>query len=164
MAHCEGGYISGLIGCAAYDPNGKLIRKFVGDGGRGHMDNFLNTVRNRRAADLAAPATIGHVSAALCHYGNISLRVGEPGEPAAIARAVESVPAAAQIYRSMQEHLNVHGIDFAKQRGTLGPWLELDPATDSITQVSSGNEAALARARYLVHEAQRPPFVIPEKV
>jgi hypothetical protein len=30
--------------------------------------------------------------------------------------------------------------------------------------VSSRDEAALARARYLVHEAQRPPFVIPEKV
>ncbi|MBM3852985.1 MAG: gfo/Idh/MocA family oxidoreductase, partial [Verrucomicrobia bacterium] len=65
VAHCEGGYVSGLIGCAAYDPSGKLIRKFGGDGGRGHMDNFLNAVRSRRAADLAAPATAGHVSAAL---------------------------------------------------------------------------------------------------
>lgn len=164
VAHCEGGYISGLIGCAAYDPSGKVIKKFVGDGGRGHLDNFLNTVRNRRAAELAAPATIGHVSAALCHYGNISLRVGEAADPAAITRAVESVPAAVQICRSMQEHLNVHGIDLAKQRGTLGPWLELDPATDEVTQVSSRDEAALKRARYLVHEAQRPPFVIPEKV
>lgn len=164
VAHCEGGYISGLIGCAAYDPSGKIIRKFVGDGGRGHMDNFLNAVRSRRASDLAAPATIGHVSAALCHYGNISLRVGEPAGSAAIMREVESIPAAARICRSMQEHLKVHGIDVDAQGVTLGPWLELDPATDTITQVSSGDEAALKRARYLVHEAQRPPFVIPEIV
>jgi len=164
VAHCEGGYLSGLIGCAAYDPSGKVIRKFVGDGGRGHMDNFLTAVRNRRAEELAAPATIGHVSAALCHYGNISLRVGKAAEPAALAREVESIPAAAQINRSMLEHLGVHGIDLAKQQITLGPWLELDPATDNITQVSSRDEAALKRARYLVHEAQRPPFVIPDKV
>ena len=31
VAHCEGGYVSGLVGCAAYDPNGKLIEKFGGD-------------------------------------------------------------------------------------------------------------------------------------
>jgi predicted dehydrogenase len=164
VAHCEGGYVSGLAGCAAHDPSGKVIKKFAGDGGRGHMDNFLQAVRSRRAADLAAPATVGHVSAALCHYGNISLRVGEATEPAAIARELESIPAAAGMSRSMQEHLQVHGIDLAQQRLTLGPWLELDPAADAITQVSSRDDAALARARYLLHEAQRPPFVIPEKV
>jgi len=60
--------------------------------------------------------------------------------------------------------LGVHGIDLAKQRLTLGPWLDVDPATDDITQVSSRDETALARARYLLHEVQRPPFVIPEKV
>jgi len=164
VAHCEGGYVSGLIGCAAYDPSGKLIKKFGGDGGRGHMDNFLNAVRSRRAADLAAPATVGHVSAALCHYGNISLRVGAAAAPAAIARELEPFRAAAALSRSMQEHLEVHGIDLATDRLTLGPWLELDPATDFITQISSRDESALARARYLLHEAQRPPFVIPEKV
>ena len=164
VAHCEGGYVSGLVGCAAYDPSGKVVKKFGGDGGRGHMDNFLNAVRSRRAADLAAPATVGHVSAALCHYGNISLRVGEAAAPAAIARDLESIPAAAEMNRSMQEHLKVHGIDLTQQRLTLGPWLEIDPATDAITQLSSRDETALARARYLLHEAQRPPFVIPEKV
>jgi predicted dehydrogenase len=164
VAHCEGGYVSGLVGCAAYDPAGKVIKKFVGDGGRGHMDNFLDAVRSRRAADLAAPASVGHVSAALCHYGNISLRVGETAEPAAVTRALEEIPAAAEIGRSMRQHLGIHGIDLARQRLTLGPWLGLDPATDHITQVSSRDEAALARARYLVHEVQRPPFAIPEKV
>lgn len=162
--HCEGGYVSGLVGCTAYDPSGKVIRKFVGDGGSTHMSNFLGAIRSRRAADLAAPVTVGHVSAALCHYGNISLRVGEAAQPATIAQALEPIPAAAEIGRSMQEHLGVHGVDLAKQRLTLGPWLEIEPATDAITQVSSRDETALGRARYLVHEAQRPPFAIPENV
>jgi len=164
VAHCEGGYVTGLVGCAAYDSAGKVIKNFGGDGGRGHMDNFISAVRSRRAADLAAPAIAGHVTAAMCHYGNISLRVGEPARPGAIARAVEPISAAAEINRSVQEHLKLHGIDAETQRMTLGPWLEIDPASDAITQVSSRNEAALARARYLLHEVQRPPFVIPEKV
>jgi predicted dehydrogenase len=33
VAHCEGGYLAGLTGCAAYDPSGKVIQKFGGDGG-----------------------------------------------------------------------------------------------------------------------------------
>ncbi|MBI5768524.1 MAG: Gfo/Idh/MocA family oxidoreductase [Verrucomicrobia bacterium] len=164
VAHCEGGYVAGLVGCAAYDPSGKIIKRFGGDGGRGHMDNFLAAVRSRRTADLAAPAIAGHVTAAMCHYGNISLRVGEAAGAGTIARAMELIPAAAEICRSVQEHLKIHGIDPDRQRMTLGPWLEVDPATDAITQVSSRDEAALARARYLLHEAQRPPFVIPETV
>lgn len=164
VAHCEGGYVSGLVGCTAYDPAGKVIQKFVGDGGRSHMDNFLNAVLSRRIAELAAPATAGHVTAAMCYYGNISLRVGEPAEPAAITRTPEAIPAAAEIGRSILQHLGVHGIDLAKERLTFGPWLEIDPATDGITRVSSRDETALARARYLLHEVQRPPFVTPEMV
>jgi len=128
------------------------------------MSNFLNAVRSRRAADLAAPVTIGHVSASLCHHGNISYRVGAAADPASVNQALEPIPAAAAIGRSMQEHLKVHGIDLAKQRLTLGPWLEIDPATDNIAQASTRDEASLARARYLLHEVQRPPFAIPENV
>jgi len=164
VAHCEGGYVSGLVGWSAYDPAGKLIKKFGGDGGRGHMDNFLAAVRSRRTADLAAPAITGHVTAAMCHYGNISLRIGDAADPAMITRALAAIPAAAEIGRSVQQHLGVHGIDLARHRLTLGPWLEINPATDDITSVSSRDEAALKRARYLLHEVQRPPFVIPDKV
>ncbi len=164
VAQCEGGYAAGLVGCAAYDPAGKLIKNFGGDGGRGHMDNFLAAVRSRRAADLAAPPIAGHVTAAMCHYGNISLRVGGAAEPAVVARELEPIPAAAETGRSLLQHLAANGIDLAKHPLTLGPWLEIDPATDAITQVSSHDEAALARARYLLHEVQRPPFVIPEAV
>ena len=42
------------------------------------MTNFLDAIRSRRSADLAASAATGHASAGICHYGNISLRVGSP--------------------------------------------------------------------------------------
>jgi hypothetical protein len=165
IAYCEGGYLTGLTGSVAYDTNGKLMQKFAGDGGGlTHMSNFLSAVRSRNARELAAPVTIGHVSASICHYGNISLRVGQPADSATIAKALETIPAAATITDGMQKHLGVHGIDVDKQPLTLGEWLDVDGAQDTVASVGSGDKTRLERARYLVHEVQRPPFVIPERV
>lgn len=163
VAHCEGGYVSGLTGLAAYDPTGKVIQKFEGGGG-GHLDNFLRAVRSRRAQDLAAPVEIGHQSAALCHYGNISYRVGEAADPGKVQRALAEIPAAAEIGRGLDAHLAVHGHDLARDRYVLGPWLQLDRTGDAIDAVAGGDPARLDEARFLLREAPRPPYVIPERV
>jgi hypothetical protein len=163
IAHCEGGTLAGLIGCTAKDPQGKLIKNFPGDGGVvAHMTNFLDAVRSRRSADLAAPAATGHASAAICHYGNISLRVGTPAAPAAVASALAGFPAAAAAAQSLQTHLGVHGVDLAAQPMALGPWLEIDATGDTVT--AAGTPAALDRARQLLREPQRPNYAIPEAV
>jgi hypothetical protein len=165
VAHCEGGTLAGLIGCTANDPSGKVIKKFPGEGGVvAHMTNFLNAVRSRRTQDLAASAEIGHASAAMCHFGNISLRVGTAALPGEIASTLGAMPAAVEIAKSMGDHLAVHGVDLAKRPLTLGPWLEIEASGDGIARVSSGGEGTLERARYFVHETQRPPYVIPETV
>jgi hypothetical protein len=49
-----------------------------------HMASFLRAMRSRKAGDLAAPLDVGVQAANLCHYANISYRVGrmltlEPG-------------------------------------------------------------------------------------
>jgi len=142
-----------------------VIQKFPGDGGVvGHMSNFLDAVRSRRTEDLAASPEIGHASAAICHFGNISLRVGAPAAPTALNAALEAIPAAAEVGRSMVDHLGVHGVDLAKRPMTLGSWMDIAPDGDGIAAVKSGGEGALERARYLLRETQRPPYVIPEKV
>ncbi|MEZ5351072.1 MAG: Gfo/Idh/MocA family oxidoreductase [Bryobacteraceae bacterium] len=41
-----------------------------------HLENFLDAVRGRKTAGLAAGIEDGHLSAALCHLANISYRVG----------------------------------------------------------------------------------------
>lgn len=165
VAHCEGGTLAGLIGCTANDPSGKVIKKFPGEGGVvAHMTNFLNAVRSRRTQDLAASTEIGHASASMCHFGNISLRVGAPASPAAVAAAVAAMPAAAEVAKSLTEHLAVHGVDLAKRPMTLGPWMDIEANGDGIAALQGAGEGALERARYLVHETQRPPYVVPEKV
>ncbi len=164
VAHCEGGSLSGLVGGTAYDRSGKVIKKFTGDGGAGHVPNFFAAVRSRRKADLAAPVETGHLSAALCHYGNISYRVGKAAAPAKIETALKDFPAAQGIQRELQAHLGVHGIDAAAQPFKLGPWLDLDATGDGIAKLDTDNPAALAHARFLLREAPRPPYVIPDVV
>lgn len=58
----------------------KLAKKRVGAGDRDpvgfHLKNFLQAMRSRKPADLAAEAEVGRKSAALCHLANIAYRVG----------------------------------------------------------------------------------------
>jgi len=115
---------------------------------------------------LAAPVEVGHLSAALCHYGNISYRIGAPAPTPRINDALGTVSVAGEVHRELQQHLGTHGIDLAKQPFQLGAWLHLDAIsdTDAITRVESQDEFALARARFLLREVQRPPYVIPDQV
>jgi predicted dehydrogenase len=164
VAHCEGGSVSGLVGATAYDPSGKVIKKFPGDGGGTHVKNFFDAVRSRRKQDLAAPVETGHLSASLCHFGNISYRAGETAPGSRIDEAIGAFPAAGEIHRELQAHLKVHGVDLAKHPFRLGPWMQLDAIGDNITAVDSRREGALEHARFLLRETQRPPYVIPEQV
>ena len=74
------------------------------------------------------------------------------------------MPAAAAMARGLQTHLGVHGVDLARTPLTLGPWMELERSGDGIAKLAGDNPALLERARYLVHETQRPPYVIPDVV
>ena len=161
---CEGGYLSGYTGAVAYDPEGKQIHRFTGDGGKGHMTNFLNAVRARRPQDLAAPIAVGHASTSFCHFGNIAYRIGETTKFAAARTAVEAIPEAAAALQDMQRNLSVHGIDPEKTPVTVGPWLQIDAANETIAAVEGGNETALERAKFLLKETQRAPWMIPDVV
>jgi len=162
VVQCEGGYVSGLVGAAAYDRDGKRIQAFAGDGGKGHMDNFLAAVRSRRSADLAAPVDVSHVSTVLCHAGNLSYRTGAQAPWSAVAKAVEATGEGAALAADLKRHVEVHGVDVERHPFTLGEWLTLDG--DTVAGVGSGDPARLAEARFLEKETQRPPYVIPETV
>jgi predicted dehydrogenase len=47
-----------------------------GRSGSDHFANFINCVRSRKSADLAAPIEEGHMSCALVHLANASYRLG----------------------------------------------------------------------------------------
>ena len=128
------------------------------------MPNFFAAVRSRRKQDLAAPVETGHLSASLCHYGNISYRAGAPLGEAAAEQAMGDFPIAGALQRELYDHLRLQGVQPDKQPFRVGPWLNLDASGDGIASVSAGGPAALEQARYLLRERQRPSYAIPDQV
>jgi hypothetical protein len=61
----------------AFDLDGKPIAQFNGGGDDRHYKNFTEAMRNRDYKTLNADIEQGHLSSALCHLGNISLRLGK---------------------------------------------------------------------------------------
>jgi predicted dehydrogenase len=161
---CEGGYYAGNTGGGAYDNQNKLIKKFQGNGGEGHMANFIAAVRSHRSQDLAAPIAVGFASSSICLYANISYRVGQSADLNSARQALDGLPLAQESLDRMQTHLSANGIDVSKQGLTLGPWLHLDPASDGFTSIEGGSQSTMDHARYLLKETQRPPYLIPEQV
>jgi predicted dehydrogenase len=60
---------------AAFDNKGKLVKSFKGGGS--HFHNYVSAILSRQQSDLNCPVLDGHYSAALCHLGNISYRLGQ---------------------------------------------------------------------------------------
>ena len=64
----------------AYDGAGKMVKQGDGNSGQtqqAHIRNFLDAVRSRNRDSLNQEIYSGHVSSAMCHAGNISLRTGK---------------------------------------------------------------------------------------
>lgn len=167
VVQCEKGYYAGYYGGGIYDNDGRKIKHKDSHGntvGR-HLENFLAAVRTRRVADLAASIQVGHDSSRFCHYGNISYRAGTTALYDDVLAAVGPHSQAVEQLQGMREHLGVHGVDLQRDPLVLGPWLELSQQDDDdIDGATGGGEGALERARLLLKEVQRPPFVIPEQV
>jgi predicted dehydrogenase len=162
VVQCEGGYFAGMNGGAVYDNNDKLVMKFPGDGGAGHMPNFLGTVRSRRVADLVAPCDVAHTGASLCHFGNISYRIGATAGLDQARASLEAVPAAGKYLEGLAKNLSANRVDLSRDPLRLGQWIEVEG--DNIAQLESGSVPALERARYLLRETHRPPYTIPDQV
>ena len=150
------GYI-GMVagGSALFDPQGKKIRDFSGPGDD-HFANFIEAVRSRRPEDLNAEISGGHLSAGLCHLGNISYRLGRAASPDEIlaqlgGRKLNDDPG--ETFRRTREHLAANGVDVEKTPLTLGPWLDFEP--EKGTFVDNPDADALLTRRY------RKPFVVP---
>jgi len=51
-------------------------KKIEGEGGRGIKGNFIECIKANAPSKLLAPIDEGFASAALCHMGNIGVRLG----------------------------------------------------------------------------------------
>jgi predicted dehydrogenase len=151
VADCEGGSLAITQEYArALDPKGQVIKSWKSD--ETNFQTLINAVRSGRREDLTSEILEGHLSTRLCHVGNISHRLGTVAGVAEQRRAVQEVPAYAEMHERFLQHLAANRID--PGTATLGPWLECD----SEHECFHGNAAA----NKLVRGSYREPFVVPE--
>jgi hypothetical protein len=156
---CEGGFFAGRYGGVIYDREGKRLKTIAGDGGAGHLPNFLQAVRIRRKDHLAAPIETGHASTAACLYGNVSYRLGRMGGISQARETLTPIPPARQLLDRMLTHLAAHGLSAPPL--TIGHWVSLNPKNADILSVSGGDHDAISYARHLARGTHRPPYTFP---
>ena len=154
VIHCEGGYVvvPSYTEAIAYDKSGKELKRWKSS--EDHFENFLKAVKSRKREDLNAEVLEGHISAAICHTGNISYRLGEKKGVDDIKRAIESQTGAGETFDRMVRHLEANGVDLKATPLTLGTALQFDTQTEKVI----GNDSA---AKLMTRE-YRAPFVVPE--
>ncbi|MEP6664168.1 MAG: Gfo/Idh/MocA family oxidoreductase [Verrucomicrobiota bacterium] len=121
-----------------------------------HFTNFIQAVRNRKSSGLNADILEGHFSAALCHCGNISYRVGHPASLEEIRAKIKSEKGATEAFNRMVSHLEANDVDLEKTKLTMGEILKVDTKAENFSNHSAANK--------LLTRDYRKPFVVPEKV
>lgn len=159
IIQCEHGYFSGGRGGGwTYDNDGKKIKQFAGDGGWGHMTNFLNTMRSRRVSDLKADVLEGHITASMIHSADISYRLAHREPVEQVKKTVEGNDLLAESFDRLLQHLQANEIDLAKNPVAVGPMLNFDIESEKFVGENSYSANMFLSRNY------RPPFVVPKTV
>jgi len=148
---CEGGYANIPAG-KAYDSQGKCVKTF--SGGEDHFENFIAAVRSGKRDHLRADVAEGHLSTTICHTGNISYRLGRQAGRNEMLAQVKGIEVWEEMCSRLITYLEGWQIDVDAATVTLGPWLEIDPKTETFKANRAANE--LARGTY------REPYLVPE--
>jgi len=117
---------------------------------------FINAMRSRRPEDNNADAEVAHYSAALCHLGNISYRLGEPVPFDARQQSLGDNKQVVEAFEMVKANCRAVGMDLADSTYQMGRVLEFDPQTERFV----GDE----QANRLLTREYRAPFVVPKTV
>ena len=154
IVQCENGYvvIPSYTRCSAFDNDGNEIKVFKGGGD--HFQNFLDAVRSGNREDLNADILEGHLSSALCHTGAISHMLGTTKTAKEIAKDVAGDPLWKDSWERMEKHLTANEVDISDPKLSVGPWLEMDPDSETFPD----NE----KASQLLTRNYREGYVVPD--
>ncbi len=132
--YCEGGrYSGGRGGGSAFDKDGKRIKKFSGNAGKGHMENFIEAVRSRKTDILKAPLLQGHYSSAWCELANVGYKTGAAYSKDAALEINKGMKAWSDLLDTANARLEPHGISLDNPDVKLSPVLEMDTKAEKFT-------------------------------
>ncbi len=114
----------------AFDYQGKKLGEWSGGNYKDHFANFLKAVRSRDHKDLHLDIEDGHLSSALAHLGNVSLRTGKPVPAGTRPSRLAENKYVAETLATFEEHLKENKVDFNLTRFYLGRELHIDPRTE----------------------------------
>ncbi len=124
----------------------------------GTFGAFIHAVRSRKPEDNNASAEVAHYSAALCHLGNISYRLGQPAKYDKVSGSLGGNKRVVESLDNLTHNLKAIGGNLQETTYMLGPKLEFDAQSERFT--GQGADAA----NPLLSRAYRNPFVVPEQV
>jgi hypothetical protein len=158
LVQCEKGHVlahSDYKSAVAFDRQGHRVKEWKSENSS-HWGNWLAAVVSRDPSMLNADLQEGHLSSSLCHMANISYRLGQRHRANAIAETIAGNELLSSSFDRMASHLRANGVDVDGGEGavTMGPWLEMDTATEMFTNNDQANE--------LRTRQQRTPFIVPE--
>ncbi|MBW8036150.1 MAG: gfo/Idh/MocA family oxidoreductase [Planctomycetes bacterium] len=144
-------------GGTAYTPDGKeKIKRYVGNGGLGHRENFIDAVKANDHGKLNAPIEGCHVSSAICHLSNISYRIGKTASPDLIRERMKDYEDIKITADQQIKQIKANDDDMSKL--ILGPKLTFDPKVEKFV----GDDSA--EANKLLRYEMRKEFAVPDRV
>jgi predicted dehydrogenase len=128
---------------------------------------FINAIRTRKPEDNNCDAEVAHYSAACCHLGNISYRLGS-GSPGNYEEAVKKVsdnknPEVKAALERIHDNCKGYSLPIDEMTWVIGPELNFDPASEQFTGKKNDAELVAAANKLLTRE-YREPFIVPKTV
>ncbi|MFO0810111.1 MAG: Gfo/Idh/MocA family oxidoreductase [Gemmataceae bacterium] len=114
----------------AFDYDGKQLGKWHGGDYKDHFANFVKAIRSRNYKDLHLDIEDGHLSSALAHLGNASLRSGQAATAVTRPSQWVSNKHVAETLESFEAYLSENNVDLAKSKFFVGSELTIDPKTE----------------------------------
>ncbi|MDA7978603.1 MAG: Gfo/Idh/MocA family oxidoreductase [Pirellulales bacterium] len=122
----------------------------------GEYGSFLNAVRKQDPDMVNANVEDAHYSAALCHLGNISYRLGSTTAMAGIRSPYPNNPQVNASLDKIRENLGRINLNVDQAQCQIGQVLEFDPATEKFVNNPAAN--ALLTREY------RGEFTVPKEI
>jgi hypothetical protein len=152
----------GMIKGGKFYPNGGKPAeevKFDGDAKitkGGAFGAWVTALRSRKPEDINCDAEVAHYSAALCHLGNISYRLGTSVPFSKENKTLGDNAQVVESFNTIRENIKAVDVDLDETNYQLGRVLKFDAKAEKFTGDDEANK--------LLTRDYRAPFVVPKEV